>query len=476
MMKINWQEILGLKAISISDCRKLIEGEELYYVYIIWKSYTDIPEPFYVGKGRRYRFTQHEKPSEMKIKTHKVNIIEKHHALGINPLYSIVEFFKDEDDALQLEMELIEQIGRADLGEGPLTNRTDGGDGTRGHLALSGGDNPSARPVVANDITFECLNDASKELGKSAGAIAARIKKGWPGYYFVDEGQRDAAKGNLYRYEKQVSIHGQQYKSLSEASRILNIDYRSIHKRINYGWEGYFYLDEGQKPRKTIWGSRDDKVAVMIDGITYETIAEACRERNESVAMVSKRALSSNYPNYKRLDGKIEVKREPPKNPEEVSIDGTLYESINAAARAFELTSGGVIYRCGSSEYADWFLTSKVKQSEIEFDPAFSSNPLSVMVNDVVYESQSEAAREYDTDVNTVKRRCKSPSFPNWISPTIKKEQSKDGKIGIRSVEIDGVYYRSINQACNETGIARETIKKRLESDEYPNYRKAVPA
>jgi hypothetical protein len=40
---------------------------------------------------------------------------------------------ESEEDALGLEMTLIDSWGRRDQGQGPLTNLTDGGDGFRGH-------------------------------------------------------------------------------------------------------------------------------------------------------------------------------------------------------------------------------------------------------------------------------------------------------------------------------------------------------
>ena len=48
--------------------------------------------------------------------------------------------------------------------------------------------------------------------------------------------------------------------------------------------------------------------------------------------MISKRCLSSNYPDYSRSDGKVIEKLTPPKSPEGVLVGGTYFESIGKAA------------------------------------------------------------------------------------------------------------------------------------------------
>jgi hypothetical protein len=142
----------------------------------------------------------------------------------------------------------------------------------------------------------------------------------------------------LGRYKKEVVVKGKKFSSASEASRALGIDVRMISKRIGYGWEGYYYVDQGQLPRRTIWSNRKDKVEVIIRGKQYSTIADAVSDTGESVAMISKRCLSSNYPDYSRSDGKVIEKLTPPKSPEGVLVGGTYFESIGKAAKHYNIT------------------------------------------------------------------------------------------------------------------------------------------
>jgi hypothetical protein len=90
-----------------------------FYVYIYLRSTPSekYPEgsPYYVGKGKKYRAW---------------SITGRYtHRPKEDKYIKIVESGMFEDDAFQLEMSLIRQYGRIDLGTGILRNLTDGGEG-----------------------------------------------------------------------------------------------------------------------------------------------------------------------------------------------------------------------------------------------------------------------------------------------------------------------------------------------------------
>lgn len=470
-MRTNWVDQLEVTITNLTEAAKQIKNSDDYYVYLIWKMYTPLPVPFYVGKGHWQRLIKHEMESESESNIYKTNIIRKHKKLGIECGYTIFDFFQDEEAALQAEIDLIALIGRFDLKQGPLANRTDGGDGTKGHLALKGGESHSARPVIADGQSYSCLKDAAESLNIHPGAVSARIKNGWDGYFYEDEGQREQTKEILGRYKKEVVVKGKKFSSASEASRALGIDVRMISKRIGYGWEGYYYIDQGQLPRRTLWSNREDKVEVTIRGKKYSTIADAASDTGESVAMISKRCLSSNFPDYRRCDGKVMEKLTPPKSPEGVLVGGTYFESIRKAAEYYDITDGGVAYRCRSNNYSEWRFKDFDKQVAESFSPEFSSNPISVVIEGVFYESQSGAALAHNIDISTLKKRCRSKSFPGWTCDGVVKEKSKDGRPGLICVEIKGQRYRSISEASRTLGIQRNTIRQRIYSPDWPDYR-----
>lgn len=474
--KTNWVDILvgknpRARILTLGEAKKILGDSDDYYVYVLWKKYTKNPVPFYVGKGHWQRIIKHGMPSDEKSNRHKSNVIKKHKRLGLEIGYSICSFHGNEKNAYQEEQVLISLIGRADRNAGPLTNKSDGGDGSLGHLAPKGGDSASARPVIAEDIRYPSVEDAAIALDITAGAVTNRIKSGWEGYYFEDEGQRPQTKPVLGRYRRPAVVEWKKFDSAADAARELDMDVRMISKRIYYGWPGYYYIDQGQLPRKTVWGGRADKVGVVIRGVSYDTIAEAERKTGEKAAKIRKRCLSSNYPEYSRKDGKVIQRTVRKKFQEAVKVGTKMFKSETAVAKHFKISRGTVDWRCRSESCPDWKFVDQEKQKQKSFVPHFSSKPVPVTIDGKYYASQLSAADANDVDIATLKQRCKSFSFPTWQCESIPKIASRDGRPGLIKIEIAGTEYRSVNQASKILKISRPTIKRRLKSDEWPEYK-----
>ncbi len=112
-----------------------------YYVYVYmdptkpgnykYKDFSFDFEPFYVGKGKDQRYKIHL----LKVKNDncknlpKDNSIKKILNSGKDPI--IIKYREDlsESDAFLLEIQMIDSIGRKDIGKGPLKNLTNGGEG-----------------------------------------------------------------------------------------------------------------------------------------------------------------------------------------------------------------------------------------------------------------------------------------------------------------------------------------------------------
>lgn len=105
----------------------------IYFVYIYSHPVTNVP--FYVGYGKNDRHLDHlneaiKRPIPCQ-KEHKLNKIRKILREGLQPTIQIIDSNLSKEQACELEIFLISEIGRADKGEGPLTNLTMGGDGNR---------------------------------------------------------------------------------------------------------------------------------------------------------------------------------------------------------------------------------------------------------------------------------------------------------------------------------------------------------
>lgn len=100
-----------------------------HFVYIHRRA--DTGEPFYVGKGSRR--TRDRSESYERAYTHCRRARRWCDAVAAHGLVvEVVACCAEDAEAQRLEMQLIEAIGRRDIGAGPLINLTDGGDGHAG--------------------------------------------------------------------------------------------------------------------------------------------------------------------------------------------------------------------------------------------------------------------------------------------------------------------------------------------------------
>jgi len=120
-----------------------------YYVYVYldprkpgdynYKNINFKFEPIYIGKGKKDRAYYHletiinnHKGREKKLNPHLKNKIKKIIDDGLSPI--IIKYYNnlDEDKAFLLEKYLIDDIGRILNNSGPLTNFSEGGEGSIG--------------------------------------------------------------------------------------------------------------------------------------------------------------------------------------------------------------------------------------------------------------------------------------------------------------------------------------------------------
>lgn len=102
-----------------------------YFVYIYFNDAT----PIYVGMGKNSRDLDHLNlvlKNKSLVNPHFENSLRKILSIGQVPHIKRVAENLSEQEAKELEIQLIAKYGRADLNLGPLTNLTNGGDGRCG--------------------------------------------------------------------------------------------------------------------------------------------------------------------------------------------------------------------------------------------------------------------------------------------------------------------------------------------------------
>lgn len=113
--------------------KRELDSRLIYYVYILF-DWLGVPR--YVGKGKGGRVRTHIKKSDAS-NWLKNEFIERTWIMLEEIPYILVQENISELEAIICETALIKSVGRVDLGTGPLTNRTDGGDGLSGHVHSS---------------------------------------------------------------------------------------------------------------------------------------------------------------------------------------------------------------------------------------------------------------------------------------------------------------------------------------------------
>jgi hypothetical protein len=117
----------------------MLSRERIFYVYALmdprkpgpfeYGGWTFRCEPFYIGKGHGNRARSHLLPClEGTGNTHKCNKIKRIRGAGLEPVVSVGLFELTERQALIKERHIIAAVGRVDIGTGPLTNWSSGGE------------------------------------------------------------------------------------------------------------------------------------------------------------------------------------------------------------------------------------------------------------------------------------------------------------------------------------------------------------
>jgi hypothetical protein len=240
---------------------------ENFYTYIYldprkpgiykYKEYKFNFEPFYVGKGSNNRCFIHLKCND-KSNLYKTNKIKAILSKSLQPILI-------ECQSIKLEIDLIKIIGRINLGTGPLTNLTDGGEGHSG-MIVSEETKRKIGKINSNPTkeTITKLINAKKKYFENGGIT-------WM------KGKTHSEKTKQLMSKNHVNVNGNKNPMYGKTHS------EEIRKKLS------------KLASKKIGSKNPNSKSIIINNIKYETIIEACKILNLSYYKLNKLKLRNNY-------------------------------------------------------------------------------------------------------------------------------------------------------------------------------------
>jgi len=245
-------------------------------------------EPFYVGKGRGSRCFNHDATNTSarynKWKSNKIKRILKE--TGERHLIVKVAENLTEDRAFKLESQAVRIIGRK--GEGPLTNLTDGGEGTVGRKDSKAVVDKRAKAIrkAIAEMPEEIKSVWYKRISQAAAARtdeereALRIK--------FSAAQKNATKAELRRRSKRLSK-----AKLNHLATMTDSDRKRISKKLSKSSKAYW--DSASTEDRAVRGELISK-AICSNPKALKArnskISDSIKKQHEALSLYDKRIRS----------------------------------------------------------------------------------------------------------------------------------------------------------------------------------------
>lgn len=160
-------------------------------------------------------------------------------------------------------------------------------------------------------------------------------------------------------------------------------------------------------------------------------------------------------------------------NSKIILIDNIEYNSISEASKKLNIDRKIISYRLKSSHFKNYLFQDddfNIKYNKyIDVDPHLSKKER-ISIDNKIYESITDATKELNKTHDYINWRLNSKSYPNWIYLDKLVELKETGIPKLKSVSINGIIYESISNAVIGSGIDRQVMRYRLKSKNYPEY------
>lgn len=237
---------------------------DVYYVYTYFDPRTG--SPIYVGMGKKDRaFTHWKKKANNRFFQ---NVLDKIRAEGLSPRIEFVALELTKDAANRLEFEMIALYGRRDLGLGPLTNLTDGGDGAKGLLATP------ERKEHQSRLSKHYWLTADREMhgAKISAAFAARTEE----ELRVVRNNIKNSRTEEVRAKIGKATAERQADPVLKAKKISDLQSFEANEKRKRSISSYCNTDEGRNTRRRAANIRWERVRAEKQLL----LSDSCPERN----------------------------------------------------------------------------------------------------------------------------------------------------------------------------------------------------
>jgi hypothetical protein len=178
-----------------------------------------------------------------------------------------------------------------------------------------------------------------------------------------------------------------------------------------------------------------------------------------------------------KLDIKINLKKNRKKFEQttklKIIIDDIKYESISDAVKKLNIDRSLIRSRLKSPHFKNYLFQddelNKKYKKYEDIDPHLSKKER-ISIGGIIYESITEAAKYLNKSNDYINWRLNSKSYPEWFYLNKEVELKETGVPKTKSVSILGKEYESISKAVEGSGIDRQIMRYRLKSDNYPDY------
>lgn len=136
-----------------------------------------------------------------------------------------------------------------------------------------------AKPVIIDEIEYATRAEAAKAWAVPVTTFIRRLNEGLTPSEAVRLGSK---------CKKSIAVDGKVFDSIGQAAEFYNMSYGALQARLINGWPNEEAVGlVPRKPKEKQW--RRTKTAVTLDGIKYNSITAAAKQRGFNYSCISKR-------------------------------------------------------------------------------------------------------------------------------------------------------------------------------------------